>query len=224
MKISDIAALPVQAGAALRHGRLFHPSGVLATGTVERVAPPNEGLPVPSGDVVGRVSKAVGLPDSWPDIVGLAWRMTPTESPGRPWDMLLASTFGGGIGRVLLRPVGSWSDVSFTSLMPLRYRDGLWWVRARMKTVLDVAGLPLSAVEDRIAGGGELEFDIEQAAGTGEFHPLAKLTLHARTPEGRDVSFDPTRNSAPGVQLFPGWLTDFREAAYRRSRHGRDAE
>jgi hypothetical protein len=222
MKISDIAALPVQAGAALRHARLFHPSGVLATGTIERVAPPNEGLPVPSGDVVGRVSKAVGLPDSWPDIVGLAWRMTDPES-GRPWDVLLASTLGDGIGRVLLRPVATWSDVSFTSLMPLRYRDGLWWVRARMTTVLDAAGLPLSAAEDRIAGGG-LEFDIEQAAGTGEFHPLAKLTLSARAPRGEDVSFDPTRNSAPGVRLFPGWLTDFREAAYRRSREGRDAE
>ncbi|MCZ8378331.1 phosphodiesterase [Mycobacterium sp. CPCC 205372] len=223
MKISDIAALPVQAGAALRHARLFHPSGVLATGTIERVAPPNEGLPVPSGDVVGRVSKAVGLPDSWPDIVGLAWRMTDPES-GRPWDVLLASTFGEGIGRLLLRPVASWSDVSFTSLMPLRYGDGLWWVRARMTTVLDVAGLPLSAAEDRIAGDGELEFDIEQAAGTGEFHPLATLTLRARAPKGEDVSFDPTHNSAPGVRLFPGWLTDFREAAYRRSREGRDAE
>ncbi|MGA5462868.1 phosphodiesterase [Mycobacterium sp. NPDC050041] len=223
MKISDIAALPVEAGAALRHRRLFHPSGVLATGTIERVAPPNEGLPMPSGDVVGRVSKGVGLPGSWPDIVGLAWRMTLPDSPASPWDVLLVSTVGDGIGRVLLRPVATWSDVSFTSLMPLRYRDGLWWVRARMTTVLDVAGLPLSAAEDQIAGGG-LAFDIEQAAGTGEFHPLATLTLQARAPEGEDVSFDPTRNSAPGVRLFPGWLTDFREAAYRRSREGRDAE
>lgn len=178
---------------------------------------------MPSGDVVGRVSKAVGLPGSWPDIVGLAWRMTAPDPAGSHWDVLLASTVGDGIGRVLLRPVATWSDVSFTSLMPLRYRDGLWWVRARLTTALDVAGLPLSAAEDQIAGGG-LSFDIEQAAGTGGFHPLATLTLQARAPKGEDVSFDPTRNSAPGVHLFPGWLTDFREAAYRRSREGRDAE
>lgn len=217
MKLSDIAALPAEAGAALRQARLFHPAGVLARGNLERTAPPREGLPMPSGDVVGRVSKAVGLPGAWPDIVGLAWRMTTPD----PWDVLLASTVGGGIGRVLLRPVAAWSDISFTSLMPLRYDDGLWWVRATMTTVLDVDGLPLSAVEERIERDG-VSFDIEQAAGTGDFRPLARLTLTETTPAGVDVSFDPTRNSAPGVRLFPGWLTDFREAAYRRSREGRD--
>ena len=28
----------------------------------------------------------------------------------------------------------------------------------------------------------------------------------------------------PGVKLLPGWLTDLRRAAYRRSRQGRGAE
>lgn len=218
MKLSDIAALPVEAGAALRHRRLFHPSGVLASGTLERLAPPGEGLPMPSGEITGRVSKAAGLPGTWPDAVGLAWRMTTPD----PWDVLLVSTTGSGVGRVLLRPVTRWSTVSFTSLMPLRYRDGLWWVRARLLTELDAPGLSLAAVEEQINGAG-LRFEIAQAAGTGGFTPLARLTLTASTPPGQDVSFDPTRNTAPGVRLFPGWLTDFREAAYRRSREGRDA-
>jgi hypothetical protein len=31
-------------------------------------------------------------------------------------------------------------------------------------------------------------------------------------------------HSHPDVELSPGWLTGFRQAAYRRSREGRDAE
>ena len=77
MKPSDLAGLPIAAGAALRHRRFFHPAGVLANGYIERLAPPGEGLPVESGAVVGRVSKAVGTPGTMPDAAGLAWRMPP---------------------------------------------------------------------------------------------------------------------------------------------------
>jgi len=55
--ISEIAALPVRMGAAVRNRRLFHPDGVLARGTLTRIAPLSEGLPMTSGDIVGRVSK-----------------------------------------------------------------------------------------------------------------------------------------------------------------------
>src|SRR5436190_23127278 len=92
VKIFDIAALPVQTGAAIRHGRLFHPTGVLANGTIERIAATGEGLPMVSGEVVGRVSKGVGLPGALPDIAGVAWRMPPPLPPSTPWDVLLAST------------------------------------------------------------------------------------------------------------------------------------
>jgi hypothetical protein len=223
VKLSDIAALPVEVGAALRHRRLFHPDGVLATGRIERVAPEGEGLPLESGDAVGRVSKAIGLPGRWPDLIGLAWRMTTPEHPTRPWDVLLVSTVGAGLGRVLLRPVLSWSDISFTSLMPLEYGDGVWWVRARLTTPIAAAGLSLAAASDQIAAGG-LEFEIAQAAGTAPFRPLARLTLNSPVDPDLDVSFDPTQNTAPGVRLYPGWLTDFRRAAYLRSREGRNAD
>ncbi|MGV0802459.1 phosphodiesterase, partial [Mycolicibacterium elephantis] len=48
MGTSDIAALPVRLGAALRGRRLFHPNGVLAEGLLERIAPDGEGLPMAS--------------------------------------------------------------------------------------------------------------------------------------------------------------------------------
>ena len=106
--------------------------------------------------------------------------------------------------------------------MPLRYQGGVWWVRARLSTVIDTPGLSLATVADQIASGG-IDFDIEQAAGTGDFLPLARLTLRHVNPTCDDIAFDPTLHSDPEVELAPGWLGDVRRAAYRRSREGRDA-
>src|SRR3546814_7393628 len=71
------------------------------------------------------------------------------------------------------------------------------------------------------------QFDIEQACGTGSFEPLARMNLHEVIPAAEhpddDVAFDPARNSAPGVELWPGWLRRVRRQAYDSSREGRDA-
>jgi hypothetical protein len=216
VQISDVAALPFRLGSAVRHRRLFHPGGVLADGSLERLAPPGEGLPIESGDVIGRVSKAIGLPGAVPDIAGLAFRMRP--SGPQPWDVLLASTVA---NRLLLAPVTTWTGTVLSSLMPFGHRDGVWWVRARLTTEIEVPGLPLDAIRTHLTSTG-IEFVIEQAAGTGDFLPLARLTL--RRPHTADIAFDPVLNTDPTVNPLPQWLTDFRRAAYRRSREGRDAE
>lgn len=231
MKASDLAALPIAAGAALRQRRLFHPTGVLANGTIERLSPPGEGLPVESGDIVGRISKAVGTPGAVPDAAGLAWRMPPAPFAATPWDILLVSAGFGSSGllpnRVALRAVTSWSEAVYSSLLPLRYDDELWWIRARLATPVGGSGLSLHAVHQRIDADG-LQFDIEQACGNGEFEPMATLRLTEVVPLAqqaeRDVSFDPVRHSAPDVLVWPEWLRNFRASAYRSSREGRDAE
>jgi hypothetical protein len=225
VQASDIAALPIRLGAAVRHRRPFHPDGALAEGILERVAPPDQGLPMESCDVIGRVSKAVGLHGALPDIAGLAWRIPPPPDlrSCSPWDVLLASTLAGSAGRVILRPLFSWSGATFSSLMPLRFEGGLWWVRARLVTDIDAPGLSLDAIRHQIASGG-VELDIEQAAGTGGFLPLARLTLRHLDPSCDDIAFDPTMHSDPEVELAPRWLSDFRRAAYRRSREGRGGQ
>jgi hypothetical protein len=221
VQASDIATLPIRLGAAARHRRLFHPDGVLAEGILERIAPPDEGLPMNSCDVIGRVSKGIGLPGTLPDIAGLAWRIPPPPDlrSCTPWDVLLASTVAHS--RLVLGPARSWSGTTFSSLMPLRFKDTLWWVRARVVTKIDEPGLSLDTISNQI-DTGELEFDIEQAAGTGGFLPLARLTLRHLDPSRDDIAFDPTLHSDPEVELVPHWLSDFRRVAYRRSRQGRD--
>ncbi len=231
MKASEIVGAPFELGAAIRHRRLFHPAGVLAHGAIERVADPGEGLPVESGPVVGRISKAVGVPGSLPDAAGLAWRMLPTASEASPWDVLLVTAGVGSASmlpnRLLLRPVTSWSDALYSSLMPLSYRDRLWWIRARLNSPESAPGLSLDTVVDGIGRGG-LQFDIEQACGSAPFEPLARLRLTEIIPGPEhpddDVAFDPVRNSAEGVQLWPEWLLRLRRLAYRSSREGRYAE
>jgi hypothetical protein len=222
VQASDIAALPIRLGAAARHRRLFHPDGVLAEGILERIAPPDEGLPMNSCDVIARVSKGIGLPGALPDIAGLAWRIPPPPDlrSCTPWDVLLSSTIANS--RLVLGPVRSWSSASFSSLVPLRFKGTRWWVRAQVVTKIDEPGLSLDTVSHQI-DTGEMKFDIDQAAGAGGFLPLARLTLRHLDPSRDDIAFDPTLHTDPDVELVPHWLSNFRRAAYRRSRRSRDA-
>jgi hypothetical protein len=219
---SDIAALPIRVGATARRRRLFHPNGVLAEGILERIAPPDDGLPMNSCDVIGRVSKGIGLPGALPDIAGLAWRMPPTPDlrSCTPWDVLLASTVANS--RIVLAPTRSWSSSTLSSLMPFRFHSGVWWLRARLITKIDEPGLSLDPIRNQI-DSGEIDFDIEQALGTGRFEPLARLTLRHLDPSTDDIAFDPALHCDEDVELVPRLLGDFRRAAYRR-RVGRDAK
>jgi hypothetical protein len=96
-------------------------------------------------------------------------------------------------------------------------------VRARLVSDIDAPGLSLDHIRHQIDSGG-VEFDIEQASGTGGFLPLAHLTLRHLDPSRDDVAFDPAMHTDPEVELAPRWLSSFRRAAYRRSREGRDAQ
>lgn len=224
VNVSDLVARPFQWGAALRGRRLFHPLGVLAEGFVERVAPAAQGLPLPSSEVVARVSKAAGTPGALPDFIGLAIRVAPQQAAATPWDILLVSSGSGVLARAAgLRPTTSWTGQTLTSLMPLRYQGCIWWLRARSISNINGFGLSLDAVHNAIEGGG-IEFAIDQARGRSDFAPLARLKLTGVLDPEPDVSFDPVLNTAPGLSLYPEWLADLRARAYQRSRDGRDAE
>lgn len=221
MSISDLTTLPLKAVAALRDRRVFHPTGVLCAGTVTRLAPDGEGLPVVSGDIVGRISKGAGTPGSLPDFAGLAWRMQRDADAQVPWDVLMVSS----TARVVLRPTRSWPAAQYSTLMPLGYRGAVYWLRAHLQTPITGEGLALSAVRDQLSTG-TVDFAVEQARGGGPFTALATLTfdrvLCGDEPEC-DQPFDPTVRSGAEVTLLPGWLTSLRRSAYRNSREGRGA-
>ncbi|MDF2822725.1 MAG: phosphodiesterase [Mycobacterium sp.] len=220
---SDIAAYPFRLGAALRHRRVFHPDGVIARGTIERTAPATVGLPVQSGPVTARLSKGAGTPGALPDFAGLAWRMSSGPSSTTPWDVLMVSAGSTVLGRITLWPTTSWQRATFSTLMPLGYRGTAWWLRARLTSTTPGAELTLDALAAALREGTPLRIEVDQAAGLKQFEPLAMLTLETLVPVGEqdNLALDPTRHSAPGVTLLPGWLTTLRRAAYRGSRQGR---
>jgi hypothetical protein len=124
VKAADIVALPLKMGSAVRHRRVFHPVGVLASGHVERVPPPGVGLPVDSADILGRVSTAIGVPGGLPDLIGLAWRMPPHDHGGTPWDVLTVSA-GFGLAyalRAAAHAVVVWHNAFHTHAVA----DGRW--------------------------------------------------------------------------------------------------
>jgi hypothetical protein len=226
VNVSDVVSTPFRWGSALRRRRVFHPDGVLAEGSIERLAPAHTGLPVPSGSVVARVSKAAGTPGALPDVIGLALRIAPQAEPNTDWDILLASSGSGVLSRAIgLRPVTSWTGPTVTSLVPLRYRDINWWLRARIATKIDGPGLSLASVRNQL-DRGEIEIELDQARGASHFSPIARVTLtnvFSPLPAADDVSFDPVRHTTEGVELYPRWLADLRARAYDRSREGREA-
>lgn len=224
MNVSDLVAVPFQWGSAIRGKRLFHPVGVSAEGFLERLAPTGQGLPISSSEIVARVSKASGTPGALPDLIGLAFRLTPPQAPG-PWDILVVSSGSGVLSRALaLRPAISWSGQTLTTLMPLHYQGDNWWLRARIVSEIDGIGLSLDSVRKRLEQD-KIEVSLDQACGTSGFTPLGRLTLTGVIDPERagDVSFDPVINTPPGLSLHPRWLAGLRARAYRRSRHGRDA-
>lgn len=222
MNVSDLVALPFQWGSAVRRKRFFHPLGVVATGSLQRVAPKGEGLPIPTSHVVARFSKAAGTPARLPDFIGLALRV---GSGVGPWDILLVSAGSGVVTRaVVLRPVSSWSGHDMTTLMPLSYEGKTWWLRSRIDTGSNGGGLSLEDIGQAIENGG-VDVALDQACGSSDFRPLGRLSLTKliELQAGQDVSFDPVLNTAPGVKLYPGWLADLRASAYSHSRGGREA-
>ncbi|OBB88606.1 phosphodiesterase [Mycobacterium colombiense] len=226
MKVLELVALPFQWGSAIRGKRFFHPTGVLAQGYIERIAPAAQGLPIASSEIVARVSKATGTPGALPDLIGFAFRLRTPQPADQPWDILLVSSGSGALSRALaLRPATSWNGQTLTTLMPLHFQGNNWWLRAGTSNEIGGPGLSLDSVRSKLARSN-IEVALDQACGSGDFTPLARITLTtALDPErDHDVSFDPVLNTPPGLSLHPRWLADLRARAYQHSRDGRDAE
>lgn len=186
----------------------LHPRGDVVRGTLQRFgAAGATGVPwldLPGSDeVLVRRSRALGLPDGAPDVLGLALRV-PTRDGGHG-DLLFATTGLGPVTRFTLLPARTSQAATFTTLLPYR----------------TPAGPVLLAAEPRGPNG----FALSWAAGAGAWHGFAELRLQEEPVGEPDalVSFDPVTRPVPGLETY-GWVRRLREPAYqtaRRSRAGR---
>lgn len=204
----------------LRHGRVFHPRGVLLDGELE--ARSSGVLPFPGGShpVVARLSKGAGTPGGSPDVLGLAFRIPAGGGLAGPWDITLASSGSGPLGRMALIPSTHWSGTSYSSLMPYRIGSRWAWIVAKAD-----AGQPDdSADPDRLGealASGPLGFTLYQEGLNVRTREVGHLTLRRVRPDAQDPSFDPMRNCPRGAHLSPRWLSALRDLSYRGSRRGR---
>lgn len=191
--------------AALRPARKpLHPRGDVVRAALTRFGGGlGTGVPwleEPGEDAVQvRLSRAVGLPGFLPDIHGLALRVPTPLGYG---DVLLASTGTGRLTRFVLTVAHEPGARPMSTLLPYRTPSG---------------AVLLGATQD-----GPGRWSLAAASPQGPWRPFADLVLSDETGDA-DVSFDPVRNTIPGLEVA-GWVRRLREPSYRTARRSRSAE
>jgi hypothetical protein len=207
---------------ALRPDRPIHPTGAALTGTIER-SPGSNGSGIawtdsPGSDAVeARLSRSLGTPAGWPDILGLAIRV-PTDSG--PADLLLASTGMSPAGRWFLLPRRDAGPGTFTSLMPYKGTNGAVLLAA----LPEPSGQRLPATPEafrKALGTGTWILGLYHATPTGPWTRFGTLTL-ATDPNIDDTRtrYDPTAHPLPGAGTYQ-WAANLRAPAYATARRTR---
>ncbi|HET6627625.1 MAG TPA: hypothetical protein VFG63_14635 [Nocardioidaceae bacterium] len=149
-------------------------------------------------EVLVRRSRAVGLPGALPDVYGLALRVPVLGD--HHGDLLFATTGLGPLGRFVLHPTWSPAGQPMTTLLPYAGPEG----------AVMLAAVPRA--EDR--------FDLACASLRTPWRMFAELTLLAEDGPDPLLSFDPVRNTVPGLDNY-GWVRRLREPAYVVARRTR---
>ncbi|MFE8884526.1 SRPBCC domain-containing protein [Pseudarthrobacter enclensis] len=198
----------------VRPDRPIHPHGLALTGELTRTGNPA----APSGidwlDAAGvdgveaRFSRSVGLPQTLPDVLGLALRIIPAAGNRTgPADILLASTGWRVPGRFLLRPRLDVAGATMTTLMPYRGRRGPVLLGLRTRS------LPPGSL-----ASGEWVLALHWATPSGPWRECGELRLHAgNPPSDSSRRFDPLANQPPGATAYP-WTRRLRKPSYRAAR------
>ena len=218
--LAAVGAGVVRAASLLRGERVIHAKGTTVHGRL--VVPGGAGLGVPlldepgRHDVLVRFSRALGLPDRLPDVLGLAVRVLDAHGPGRHQDLLLDSTVGLPVLRRLPVPQKDLLGALYTSMTDYDLGG-----RRRLLGVLPDAGAPSTGHLDELAGRGD-GARLRLAYHEGRrWRDVAVLELGRPVPDGRTVRFAP---DVTGGGIRPaGWLHDLRRDAYRASHVGPDA-
>lgn len=203
---------------ALRRTKPMHPDGGVFTATVHRTGSRRTtGVPwideAGTDEALVRVSRAIGLSPTLPDIYGIALRW---EHDGSPVDVLLAGTGLGRIGRFTLRARPRFSGPHST-LMPYRGPTGQLLLAAVVppgrEVPIEPAALAAALTQE------PLLLRLAHASLTGPWWPFGWLEVAgpARLELDPPLRFDPVLHPVPGLRT-DRWAASAREPAYRTAR------
>lgn len=198
-----VLAAATQGVASLRPARKpLHPDGEVVLGRIYR-----RGSDLPTAvawideegedDVVVRRSRAIGLPQSLPDIHGLAVRVPTDDGVG---DLLFATTGFGRVTRFVLTASRQPRSRPLTTLLPYDTDSGAL----------------LLAAEGVESGS----YDLSWARPSGEWHLFGVLLLSTTRSDDTEISFDPVQHQIPGLRQYPS-VRRLRAPAYFRARRSR---
>lgn len=222
------AALLARAGAAacsaaslLRGERIVHARGVTVAARLLVVGGSDLGAPLfdepGQHRAVVRFSRAIGLPEQLPDVLGIAVRVLDAHGAGRHQDLLLHSTTGLPVLRRLPLPRRDLLGSAYSSVTD--YQLGR---RRCLLAVLPDEQAPRTASLSGVAGRGDgARLLLSAATGPRRWRTLGVLELDGPVPHGRSIRFSPD-NTGGGIHPV-GWLQDLRRDAYRASHVGPDA-
>jgi hypothetical protein len=206
---AQLGARVIGAASKLRGERVLHPKGQ-AFGATVTVLPAAGwlGVALAAGpaerSAVVRLSRAVGLPDRLPDVLGLAVRIFDADGHGGVQDLMLASSGRRAGLRHLLAPRRDPLRATYTSITPCTVNGRRLLVGAFPRNV---------GPTGRVSGSW---FDLATAPVRGDWSTFAELRLGDQLTEAESIGFD-VRNNAGGFGVDPV-LRKLRAAAYPAAR------
>ncbi len=203
-------ALAAAAGLAglLRRDKALHPVGHHGAGHLTVIDPaPDLGIEAIARKGTrpcrARWSRAMGLPQGWPDVEGLALRLQGAAPDGGDADLLFASTGSRAWNRYLLTMRGPGHFGRVTTLLPVRAGG--------------------RAVTFRLSPGAEAadalpppSYALEVARGTGAWEPVGHVDV-AWSADDTSDRFDPVTRPLAGLDQY-AFVTGLREPAYAAAR------
>jgi hypothetical protein len=223
--VASLTAAGFGALSRLRGKRIFHPNGVGFAGRLEPRLTEWSSADLLAGPetvpVIARLSRSLGLPEPFPEPLGIAIRAPDAYGPGHDQDFLLVSAGEAPVARHLLLPSRHFLEPHYSSLLPYRLAGRVVLVGARRDPADPGPGPSYSELAKRDRAGFRLQLTI--ATPLGRWVPVATLELGPRLPDAEveDLRFDPAHTGG-GFELATA-LNRLRIPAYEGSQRGRAA-
>lgn len=205
-----------------RPERPIHTEGVGLEGTLVRAGSGTSGVEwidtAGRDPVRARFSRSIGLPQEWPDILGLALRCPVPLAAGGPVDqdpqadILLATAGSGRLSRYVPTVHRHVPDAAFASFMPYRGVNGPVLVAAHPEPRAE----RLPARPDRFRASVAADpwvLGLYWATPAGPWHRFGTVELRPGAPVDAAERFDPLLNVPPGAANY-AWTHRLREPSY----------